>query len=195
MKKNIYSLLLLITLSFTYSSLHAQAWEKSSKVLSIGVGLAQFYHLDDYYYYNNKNDNRKGYKLLTEQLTFQAEFGIHKYVGLGFLIGIGGRGPHSNDYNGELNIPVGMFSNFHLYQLIADNSKKDIHADKLDIYAGLNLGSGMAFTYYPKTTRVVPLAFGGVHAGIRYYLSPKFALNAEVGMGKSIVNAGFSFKL
>jgi hypothetical protein len=193
MKKLITYILLITTLATVTKNAHAQAWDKSSTVLTIGVSLSQFYHLDDYYY--TKNDSRRGYKLLTEQFIFQGEFGIHKYVGLGFLVGVGGRGGLSNNYNGELNIPVGLVSNFHFYQLIADNSKKNIHADKTDIYAGINIGSGVAFTYYTNSTRIVPLLFGGLHAGIRYYISPKFALNAEAGMGKSMVNAGFSFKL
>lgn len=190
-------LIALVFFTIYSNSIQAQdkAWEKSSQVLAIGVGFSQFYHIDDYYYYNNKNNNRKAYKLVTEQLNFQGEFGIHKYVGLGFIIGFGGRGSLSNNYRGEMNIPVGMICNFHFYQLIADNSKKDIHGNKLDIYAGINAGSGIAFTYYDNSNRAVPLAFGGVHAGIRYYISPKFGLNAELGFGKSIVNAGFVFKL
>ena len=199
--KNSISIIAIILFAFhtNFSQAQDKAWEKSSKVLALGIGFAQFYHLDDYYYYDNnkniKNNNNRSYRVITEQLNFQGEFGIHPYVGLGFIIGVGGRGPHSNHYNGELNIPVGMISNFHFYQLIADNNKKNMHANKMDIYAGISVGSGVAFTYYDNSNRVVPLAFGGVHAGIRYYLSPKFGLNAEVGLGKSVVNAGFVFKL
>ena len=194
MKKNTFLIVLVVSLFVNNIDASAHAWERTSKVLSLGVGFSQFYHIDDYYY-DYPKQNRIGYKLVTEQFNFQAEFGIHKYVGLGFLIGIGGRGPGSKNYNGELNFPVGLVSNFHFYQLIADNNKKNIHADKLDIYAGLNIGSGFAITYYSNSTRTVPLAFGGMHAGIRYYLTPKFALNAELGLGKSMINAGLSFKL
>lgn len=194
MKKIFLCTMLIAAFTVSPTTINAQAWERTSKVLSLGVGFSQFYHLDDYYYYG-RNDNKNGYKLTTEQFNFQGEFGIHKYVGLGFTIGVGGRGALSNNYRGEFNIPAGMLCNFHFYQLISDNSKKNIHGDKMDIYAGINLGSGVAFTYYTNSNRVVPLAFGGTHVGIRYYISPKFGLNAEVGMGKSIVNAGFSFKL
>ena len=192
MKKiTIYTLALLLT-SFIPAFVQAQAWTKSSTVLSVDVGLSQFYHLDETYGRKN-NGNKRAYKLMTEELMFQCEFGISKYFGLGFLIGAGGRGSMKNDYNGELNFPVGLVSNFHFYQLIADNSKKNIHPEKFDIYGGLNIGSGVAFTYYTDENHVVPLFFGGAHVGIRYYLNEKFALNTEAGFGKNIICAGFSF--
>jgi hypothetical protein len=124
------------------------------------------------------------------------EFGIHKYVGLGFTTGIGGRAGLGYGYLGEVNVPIGMVTNFHFYQLIADRTGKNIHADQLDIYAGMSIGSGIAFTYYTnENARVVPMVWGGPHAGIRWHFAPRVALNAEVGFGKSVVNAGFSFKL
>jgi hypothetical protein len=101
----------------------------------------------------------------------------------------------AEEAGGEINIPIGMIVNFHFYQLIADKSIKEIHADKLDIYAGLSLGSGLAIAYYTYTTRVIPIVFGGVHVGIRYYFTPNVALNLEAGLGKNLVNAGFAFKL
>jgi len=165
-------------------------------LLGLGFGASSFYHLDSYYYGNNGRI-RSFYSPITGQFNFMGEFGIHEYVGLGFTTGIGGRAGWSRGYLGEVNIPIGMIANFHFYQLIADKTGKNIHADKLDIYAGVNLGSGVAFTYYDNNNppRVVPLAFGGVHAGIRYYFVPKVGLNAEVGFGRQLVNLGFVFKL
>jgi hypothetical protein len=116
-------------------------------------------------------------------------------VGIGFTTGMGGRVGWGRGYRGEFNIPIGIVSNFHFYQLIADNASKNIHADKLDIYAGANAGAGPAFIFHDKGNHVAPIVFGGLHAGIRYYFVPKFALNGEIGFGKSFVNGGFSFKL
>jgi len=84
--------------------------------------------------------------------------------------------------------------------LIADKTDKNIHADKLDIYVGASIGSGIAGTFYrnypnPDVTRIVPIAFGGLHAGVRYYFKPRVGINAEVGFGKSLINAGFVFKI
>jgi hypothetical protein len=195
MKKVFFTMMVISAIAFSVNSVKAQrAWEKNSKVLSLGFGVSQFYHLDDYYYYDTRHPHNY-YSPTTLQLNLQAEFGIHPYVGLGFTTGIGGRGGLRYDYRGELNIPIAMIVNFHFYQLIADKSTKNIHADKLDLYFGASLGTGVAFAYYYDFTRVVPMAFGGVHFGVRYYFSPTVGVNCEVGWGKSLVNAGMVFKI
>ncbi|MEX0812982.1 MAG: hypothetical protein WD048_12255 [Chitinophagales bacterium] len=196
-----YILLILITsiLALTSTPVEAQAWERNSKVLTIGVGASQFYHFDNYYHEDFRG-NHRSYKPLTGQFNLQMEFGIHKYVGLGFSTGVGGRSRWSNHYRGEVNIPFGILSNFHFYQLIADKSSKNLHADKLDIYGGVSAGSGIAITFYRnkinevETRRIAPLAFGGLHAGIRYYFKPNVGVTAEVGFGQSLANIGFAFK-
>lgn len=199
-KRIVYTLMTVSVLMVATNSTQAQAWEKNTKVLSLGFGASQFFHLDNYYY-GNSNKFRTWYWPVTGQINFQGEFGIHKYVGLGFTTGIGGRGGMLYGYTGEINVPIGMIVNFHFYQLIADKTEKNIHADKLDIYAGANIGSGIAGTFYrnypdnPDATRIVPIAFGGLHAGIRYYFKPRVGVNAELGFGKSLINAGFVFKI
>jgi hypothetical protein len=194
MKKLMRNLMMVSIVTCATQLANAQAWGRHTNVLSVGVGPSQFIHLDRYYYTDAPVPGLY-YWPVTGQFNFQGEFGIHKYVGLGFTTGIGGRGPVSRNYLGELNIPVGLIANFHFYQLIADNASRNIHADKLDIYAGVNAGSGVAFTYYNDAVRAVPLAFGGLQAGIRYYFVPRVAINGELGFGKSIVNVGFTFKL
>lgn len=194
MKKLMRNLMMLwIAIGVTHY-VQAQAWGRHTNVLSLGIGPSQYIHLDRYYY-TDAPVPRLYYWPVTGQFNFQGEFGVHKYVGLGFTTGIGGRGPVNRNYLGELNIPVGLIANFHFYQLIADNASRNIHSDKLDIYAGINVGSGVAFTYYPDVVRAVPIVFGGVQAGIRYYFVPRVAVNGEIGFGKSIANIGFTFRL
>jgi hypothetical protein len=197
-KKILFAVIVITSISSITNTVKAQAWERHSKVLALGFGTSNFFHLDDYYYYDHPKDYRKYYWHTTGQINVQMEFGIHKYVGLGFTTGIGGRGSrvrYNYRYAGELNVPIGIIANFHFYQLISDNASKNIHADKLDIYVGLNAGSGLAFTYYDNYSRIVPIAFGGVQLGVRYYFSPKVGVNGEIGFGKSNVNLGFVFKL
>lgn len=194
MKKLMHNLMMVSIVMCATQLANAQAWGRHTNVLSVGIGPSQYIHLDRYYY-TDAPVPRLYYWPVTGQFNFQGEFGIHRYVGLGFTTGIGGRGPVSRNYLGELNIPVGLIANFHFYQLIADKSSRNIHADKLDIYAGVNAGSGVAFTYYNDAIRAVPLAFGGLQAGIRYYFVPRVAINGELGFGKSIANVGFTFKL
>lgn len=188
-------ILAVLTLSGPETYAQKRAWTKDSKVLSLGLGLSHFYRIDERFGSGAPRPGRV-HSPSSGQFNFQMEFGIHEYVGLGFTTGIGGRAGLGNGYLGEVNFPMGMVVNFHFYQLIADRSGKNIHADQLDIYAGMNAGSGFALTYYSnEDVRIVPMAWGGLHAGIRWYFAPRVALNGELGFGKSIVNAGFSFKL
>ena len=90
-------------------------------------------------------------------------------------------------------MPVGIIANFHFYQLIEDKTSKDIHGDKLDVYAGLNAGSGIG--YAPTPRKVAALFFAGPQVGVRYYIKPTIAVGGEVGYGKSFVNGGVTFKL
>jgi hypothetical protein len=183
---------------FQDANAQEKAWSRDSKVLSIGLGVGSYYHLDS-------RDGPFGTENLgiggsrapyTGQFNLQVEWAVHDYVGLGLTTGFGGSARSGNKNRGTLNMPIGLVVNFHFYQLIDDKNSKDLHSDKLDIYAGLSVGSGFAVGFYDnEDPRVVPLAWGGLHAGIRWYFAPRVALNAEVGFGKGIVNVGFSFKL
>lgn len=172
----------------------AQAWERNSQVLSLGVGASNFYHVAPF---RNGNSGiyRSVYSPTTGQFNFMGEFGIHKYVGLGFYTGVGGRASWGGNYLGEVNFPIGLICNFHFYQLIADKTSKNIHSDVLDVYAGLSAGSGLAIVYFQNDPdQIAPLVFAGPHAGIRWWFAPKVGLNAELGFGKNIANFGFVFK-
>lgn len=198
--KNIITLAACAVIIFIGPDTLAQekAWDRSSKVLSIGLGLGNYYHLDDNYRSFSPGDNDfRGYHTpYTGQFNLQMEFAVHDYVGIGFTTGFGGTGRLRYGYRGEFNMPMGLIANFHFYQLIDDKSSKDLHGDVLDIYGGLSVGSGFAVAFYDnRDPRVVPLAWGGLHAGIRWYFSPRVALNAEAGFGKNIANIGFSFRL
>lgn len=187
----------IITLTAQGLIAQEKAWTRGSKVLSIGLGVANYYHLDSRYSPSGPGSSGfHGYTPYTGQFNLQMEWAVHNYVGIGFTTGFGGSGRLRNRYQGTANMPVGLVVNFHFYQLIADRSSKDLHADKLDIYGGLSVGSGFAVGFYDnEDARVVPMAWGGLHAGIRWYFKPRVALNAEVGFGKSVANIGFSFKL
>jgi hypothetical protein len=204
-KKSLFATLLVVaTLSSNVS--YGQAWEKSSKVLGLGLGASSFWHL-----YSGSNYYNRISTPITGQLNFQMEFGVHEYVGVGFQTGVGGGGPiglggwgrrgyyggyyYNYGYNGSFNFPIAAYANFHFYQLIADKTGKDIHADKLDIYAGLNVGSGVGILFFDNNTLITPLVMFGPQVGARYYFTDKFGVNLELGYGKSIVNGGIVFKL
>ncbi len=197
MKKTILSF---ITIAAVVFSSQAQAFEKGGKYISLGLGGASYFHVvPSAGYYPTL------YSPITGQLSVQGEFGVHEYVGVGFYTGIGGGAGLGGSRLGllgagggvgELTVPIGVIANFHFYQLIADKSGKDIKADKLDVYAGLNLGTGLGVLFPGGgNTDLAALVWGGPQVGVRYFFKEKIAVNGELGYGKTWVNAGFTFKL
>jgi hypothetical protein len=213
MKKVFKTILLTAVIATTVLSTKAQdnAFEKGNTLVTLGIGGSSMFHIPANYSYGYGYSGL--YNPATGLLSVQAEWGIHKYVGLGLTAGFGGGTGYAggwygrygygygygSTYGAEFNVAVGIIANFHFYQLIADKVSKDIHADKLDVYAGLNLGSGVAI--HPNSTNgngdvaIDALAFGGPQVGARYYFTPKIAANLELGYGKTFVNGGITFKL
>ncbi len=212
MKKSITLLCIAIGMLAFTNNLKAQAFGgKGSKQFQIGIGLTQH----DTWYPTNGTGPKGHVKPRAGVVQFQMEFGIHKYIGIGVnlgvsfaknidrsVLGIGGILFAYNDYNAfwSVSIPVGVYSNFHFYQLIADKSGKNMHADKLDVYAGLSLGSGPAFAIAKKDYKaygndVGYMIFGGPHVGARFFPKEKMGFYLEAGYGKAYVNGGIVFNL
>ena len=206
--KRLLTILTFTALIFAATEGNAQAFNRSTKMITIGLGAADMFHIPVNYgtYYNSF------YSPITGQLNVSGEFAVHKYVGVGFTTGIGGRagGARLNGlglYRGfypEINIPIGAMANFHFYQLIADKAKKNIHADKLDVYVGLSLGTGIAIHpggYYDGNGVYRNGAFNDVlffaspQVGVRYYFTPSIAINGEIGWGRTLIGAGITFNL
>ncbi len=197
-------------ISFAFgSSVFSQSFGgKGSKQFQIGIGLTEH----DGWYPENAKGPKGHVDPLAGLINFQGEFGVGKYVGIGFSIGaefsqnlssnLGATPLLGVSYSSfwSIGVPVGGFGNFHFFQLIADKSGKEIHSDKLDIYAGLSIGSGPMFAIpkaaYPNLRSDVGfMIFGGPHAGIRFYPSSNVGFYLEVGYGKSYLNGGLAIKI
>ncbi len=212
MKKKITLLCLVIGMMTYTNNSSAQAFGgKGSKQFQLGIGMTQH---DTWYPTNGKGP--KGHvKPLAGVIQLQMEFGIHKYIGIGVNLGVSfaknidrsglGLGviPYAyNDYSAfwSIAIPIGVHSNFHFYQLIADKSGKNMHADKLDIYAGLSFGSGPTFAIAKKAYKnygndVGYMIYGGPHVGVRFFPKEKMGFYLEAGYGKAYLNGGLVFNL
>ncbi|MGQ3014256.1 MAG: hypothetical protein ACT6QS_11160 [Flavobacteriales bacterium] len=195
MKKLLVTVLAALVVSV--SAAWGQAFSKGDVTISVTIGassMGNIYPHGNGYYPNI-------FFPFTGEALAQMEWAPGKYVGAGFTVGFGGRAPYGAGWgwgygSGQFNVPIGGFCNFHFYQLIADKTGKNIHADKLDIYGGLNLGSGIAFwPGNPGGERVMPMVYFGPTAGIRYYFKPNFGVIGEVGWGKTDVSAGLIWKL
>lgn len=173
-----------------------QAFSKGDINMSITLGASHYHHLRGGY--NNPGWGLGGWGYgwspVSGNALFTMEFAPGRYVGAGFFAGIGGSVLGYGGY-GSINVPVGGFANFHFYQLIADKTGKNIHADKLDIYAGLNVGTGLGFWPGFPNQRANAIIYGGPTVGIRYYFKPNFGVTAETGYGKTLFSAGLTFKL
>lgn len=169
---------------------------KGSKIITIGLGLSSYIGEVGKGGFFNYYHGAYGFGSFwySGTLSVQAEFGVHDYVGVGLCTGIGGR-PFVGGGGGVLYVPVGILANFHFFQLIADKKNVAI-GDKLDLFFGLNVGSGLAANIVKGGgTTVNGIIFAGPQFGVRYFFTDKIGVNFEVGYGKSIVEGGVSIKL
>ena len=208
--KKLQTLVMVVMVVFISLQTSAQAFDKGTKLITISIGGANMFHVpiannsDGYgtgYFYNG------WYSPITGEISVQGEFAVHKYVGVGFNVGLGGRGSnygigsgfYYSGFRSEFNVAFGAVGNFHFFQLIADKTGKNIHADKLDVYVGLNMGSGVAIhpanSNYGWNTDFDALFFIGPQVGVHYYFTDKIGINGELGYGKTFASAGITFKL
>lgn len=183
------------------AKLKAEAFDKSTKLVSLDLGWGDMVHVPfgSNNPYNTDIFGKPIKRVIpTGQVAIQAEFAVHKYVGVGFVVGVGG---NPSALFREINILFGIFANFHFLQFIADKKGKNLHTDKIDVYFGLVAGSGLAIhpygsnsLFYQSTFYDVLLCIGP-HIGVNYHFKPNIAFNAQVGYGVSVVQAGFTFKL
>ena len=204
----------MLSLAFFLATFTAQAQGfggKGSKYFQLGFGASSHFQ----FYNDNKINDNYVYRTALN-FNAQFEFGIHKYIGLGLHVGFdfspnGGAYYYAGYYPGyytgstysTIGIPVAFFGNFHFLQLIADKTGNNF-ADKLDVYAGLSVGSGPAFAVpkrqykdapYNYSTAVGFMVFGGPHVGIRFFPKDNFGIYAEVGYGKTYGTFGVVFKM
>ena len=169
---------------------------KGSKQISIGVGLSSYigqFGKGGYYGYNGGRGYYGGF-WYSGTLAVQAEFGVHDYVGVGLVTGLGGRA-YVGGGGGVLYVPIGVIANFHFLQLIADKKGVAV-ADKLDVYAGLNFGTGLGVNRTKGVgSDVSGIIFAGPQFGVKYFFNSKVGVYGEVGYGKSVFEAGVSIKL
>jgi hypothetical protein len=192
---------------------------KGSKTVLLGLGGSNMFTIFSKNSEVYDSDLGFGsYSPISGGISVDAEFGVHKYVGIGIHTGVfgsrsiyGGLGfgrgfgysiaDYSGYYSG-LYIPIGIIANFHFFQLIEDKTSKDIHGDKIDLYVGANIGSGLAVAIPYKAVKddggktvLGALVYGGIQVGVKYYFNPKIGVFAEVGYGKTFANGGIAFKL
>ena len=182
MKKLSLIAIIAVFIQFIPLTVQAQeAWHRKAKVFAFGIGGANYIH----FWNNDLCPGCSGtFGNTNGLLSIQGEFGVHDYVGVGFTTGIGFA-------RSEVNFPIGAMGNFHFYKLIDDKTSSDIHSSKLDIYAGLSVGTGVSII----SSDAYAMLFVGPQIGIRYYFSEMLGVYFESGYGKSWVNGGIVLKV
>jgi hypothetical protein len=173
------STLLVIAVSLSLSQM---AYKKGDQVINLGIGLGGFAGV---------------YGSGGIAITGGYEYGIHENISLG---GVVGYSSSSQDVYGDYGwkytyILIGARGAYHLDLL----HKKDI-----DTYGGVLLGYNIVSS---SAKGALPSLYGygsysasasylaiGVFIGGRYYFSPNWAVQAELGYGLGILNVGIAYK-
>lgn len=171
MKKIILLAVFATTISF--SSVAQANYDKGNFILNAGIGLG-------YYFAGGIPLQLNGEYFFTDKLSIGPYLGVtsyrYRYFGDGYTFTF---------------IDFGARGSYHFSELFG------ITNDKVDVYGGAFLGF-LASSYngpgdldndpYGSTVRA------GIHAGARYYFSPKVAGYGELGWGLAPLSLGLTFK-
>jgi hypothetical protein len=164
---------------------NAQGWNQDRKgIYSIGVGGTQVINV------GNGFSGLSGPGL---SLNVSGEYKVHRFVGVGFETGLDlffgpyyGPPPPAYPRYVSIGIPVGVKANVHILEAAGVAI-----ANKLDVYAGLNLGGGPAF-YTVPSGYVYGFIHVGPQVGIRYWPNHNIAVFGEFGWGATFANVGIT---
>ena len=189
--KKIYKYLLVAMCMATISStINAQGWIQDRRGMhSAGIGVTQVFFLP-YQYYPLSDRSSAGIAL-----NIAGEYKVHRLIGIGWQTGVDifvfGRKYNKRDnlyyHSTAVGIPIGFKFNVHILEATRAKIK-----DKLDVYAGFNIGGGPSFHSNPEIS-IAGFIYGGPQVGVRYWFNSKIALFTEIGWGATIVNVGVTF--
>ena len=200
--KKFITIVFALALLLINTEIKAQAFAAKQINFTVGVGGADYIWLGSSSQPLNPlydGTNSPNWSYPSGQLVLNVEFAVHKYVGIGVFTGVGGTTPTYAGYSFGgtwLTVPIGVSGNFHFFQLIADKQGLSI-ADKLDVYAGLSVGSG-ALIVLPgqgASTQTFAMVYAGPHVGLNYFFTPKIGVNAQFGYGQTFAQAGLVIKV
>lgn len=199
--KKILAILLLsafFTLGFVNSSYSQDQWTQGKPgIYSVGIGGT------DAIAVGNPYGNGYVYNAISPSglsINASGEYKVYKFIGLGWQTGLDFffypgyyyYNPYGPSYRYAaapyIGIPLIIKANVHILDAIGGIAI----ANKLDVYAGLNLGGGPAFGT-ATGEHVVGFIQVGPTVGVRYWFNPKVAVFGEFGWGATFGNVGLSF--
>jgi len=188
MKQKFFALgisLLMMSLVLTVSAQRGSdnIFSRGSVTFNAGVGLSA-------YYLNKPVNNDVATKAALEVGAFNAGTGV---ISLG--LEIGGAFTPEGDYYGYSDYRARMF----VVGLRSAWHYANWNVDRLDTYAGINLGVGFKHWDYNSgpahKTNTKTVFYPRGFVGASYYVTPKFGLNVEAGYDITYIQGGVVFKL
>ena len=183
MKKIQITLATIICLFVCTANTYAQGWNQDrGGIYSIGVGGTNVIAIGNGY------SHLSGAGL---SMNVSGEYRVARFVGLGFETGMDlffnpyYYAPRYQPSNVQIGIPIGLKVNIHILE-----AARVAIADRLDVYAGLNLGGGPAFYTGGPGPNVYGFIEVGPQIGIRYWFNHNIAIFGEFGWGATFANIG-----
>jgi hypothetical protein len=190
-KSTLYSLAFVIASFFSAASVHAQAFQAGTNVISAGIGLGS--SLASGFTYGTQSP---GFSASYERGIWEAGPGVISlggYIGAKtFKYGFVENGVASS-YKWNYTI-IGARGAYHFTGLDVEN---------LDLYAGVMIAyDNLSFNYSNSSGTSISGNSGSynsglgvsVFAGARYYFAGNLAVFGELGYGVSILGIGLSYK-
>jgi Outer membrane protein beta-barrel domain len=171
-------MIIAFVMAFSFSAFSQKAYEMGSNVINAGIGLGGLYWGSGY-----------GFPV---GLGASFEHGVTDNISVGGEIG----------YQGVKYSYTGYYVKYTGLLFALKGSYHFLTSDKLDPYAGLDLGyvsvseSSNDFpSGYPVSFKAGGLAWG-IHVGARYFFNPNIGAYAELGANSfSVLGLGVCFKL
>jgi len=179
-----------VLLILTANLAQAQGWMQNKKgIYSAGIGVAQAIFLPVYNYPGH------GWSSQGVSFNISGEYKVHRVVGIGWQTGInifsqGHYYDKNDDYyytTASVGIPMGFKMNVHILEAANASIR-----NRLDVYAGFNVGGGPSFHGDPYGG-VYSFFYVGPQAGVRYWFDKNVAIFGELGWGATFFNAGITF--
>ncbi|MDB5283399.1 MAG: hypothetical protein JWO06_2474, partial [Bacteroidota bacterium] len=176
----------------SFPSARAQGWIQDKKSMySLGLGGTQPLFLPFAYY-----PAGRAYSLGLS-INISGEYRVHRLIGIGWQTGLNlFTSGYYYRYHGQdgyyyraaaIGIPIGFKANFHILEATRAQIK-----DRLDVYAGLNIGGGPAI-YLGPGAGLYGFIYVGPQIGARYWFD-KVAIFGEIGWGATFANIGVTFR-
>lgn len=204
-KSTLYAAVFIIILNITPTqNIHAQDnWiQGKTGIYSVGIGGTQVIEVG-----NTGPFAYSSYYAITRtantglSLNFSGEYKVWNWIGAGFITGIDFDWYHYPGYIGLYGTHYGGAESSAFIGFPVIGGKVNAHimdafglaiANKLDVYAGINLG-GFPMFYTGPGGGVDGAIFVGPQVGARYWVTGNVGVFAEFGWGATFANIGATF--